>query len=81
MYEGIIVVCVNIVISSLLATCIFGLYKLYLNVIKKELFVIYMSPYSMVVFLVISIFMTLAFSLIFAIQSSKVEIIKHLKSE
>ena len=81
MYEGMIVVAVNILLSTFFAVEIFVVYKLYRLVLLKETFIIYISPYSIFIFLTVSIFMTVAFSLVFAIQSSKVEIIKHLKAE
>lgn len=81
LFEGIIVVLSNIVLSSLLAVSIFIGYKYYNNMIKGSRFIFYLSKYSICMYLVVSIFLTMAFSLMFAIQSSRVEIIKYIKGE
>ena len=81
LYEGIIVVAFNVLISTIFTSIIFCIYKSYLCLVLRKEFIIYISFYSIVIFLIVSVFMTVIFSLIFAIQSSRIEIIKNLKSE
>ena len=43
--------------------------------------IIYISPYSIAMFVVGSVAMTVVFSLIFAYKSTQVEIVEYLKAE
>lgn len=81
LYEGMIVVTTNIIISSILSVIMFIGYKCYMMFIKGTSFIFYLSKHSICMYLVVSIFLSLVFSLLFAIQSARVEIIKYLKSE
>ena len=81
LYEGIIVVTSNIIISTLVTITIFTVYKLYLSRVKNIMYILNISKYSLIVFCIVSLFLTLFFSLMFAIQSAQVEIIKYLKGE
>ncbi|MBE5934861.1 MAG: ABC transporter permease [Lachnospiraceae bacterium] len=79
--EGIIVVFTNILISSMLSVFIFIGYKWYMNVVKNTVYIFTVSVHSIGMYLVASIFLTVAFSLLFAVQSAQVEIIKYIKGE
>lgn len=79
--EGIIVMAGNIIVSVLLVLDIAAVYKF----VRRDVFhnqrTIYIAPYSVLIFLFSAVFLSLSYSLIFAYQSTRVEIVKHLKAE
>ena len=79
--EGMIVLLVDFMISIALCVVIMCLIKIIYSVYSASNWVIKINPYSIQMFLCCSIFLTLVFSIIFAIMSVKVEIVKHLKNE
>lgn len=81
LYEGIIVVVVNIILSTLVTICIFTMYKYYMEHFKNLQYIIYLSKHSLIMFAIVSIFLTVVFSLMFALESARVEVIKYLKAE
>ena len=85
-YESLMVVLANIAISVALVTNIFIVMKFINERIPDELgelhqWTVYISPYSVGMFLVCAVALTVVFSLIFAYQSTRVEIVKYLKAE
>lgn len=80
-YEGLMVVFANILVSAMLSITIFIMYKWYMTIVKEVKYIFYLSKYSIAMYLIASVFLTVVFSLMFAVQSSRVEIIKYLKSE
>ena len=72
---------VYIWIVFVLSVVIFSFYKLLLQVFWKKEIIVYISRYSILMFVLVSLSLTIVFSLMFAVQSSRIEIIKHLKSE
>lgn len=86
LYESMIVLIANIVISIAVVTDVAVLTKLILeNTAMKsgqaETWVIYISPHSVGIFTVCTFTLTIVFSLIFAYKSTQVEIIRYLKAE
>lgn len=85
-YESLIVITANIILSVALVTDIFIIYKFIYERIPDDWgnfrqWTIYISPYSVGIFLVCSVTLAVVFSLIFAYKSTKVEIVKYLKAE
>jgi hypothetical protein len=80
-FEGIIVMLVNIVLSVFIVLNLSVFYKLIQRVIFSNQWTIYITLHSIILFIASVLFLSFSFSLIFAYQSTRVEIVKHLKSE
>lgn len=87
LYESISVMAANVLISIALVVDAGLIYKL---VIQKtvgktnflyETYTLYLSPHSIGMFLTCSVTLTVVFSLIFAYQSTQVQVIDYLKAE
>ena len=86
LYESLIVMVANTLVSVSLVADIAAIYKYVVEHTPMEdgsyqEFILYISPYSLAMFGVCAITLTVVFSLIFAFQATRVEIIKHLKAE
>ena len=86
LYESLIVMVANTLISVSLVADLAAIYKYVVEHTPMEdgsyqEFILYISPYSLAMFGVCAITLTVVFSLIFAFQATRVEIIKHLKAE
>ena len=86
LYESLIVMVANILLSVVLVADVFLVYKFVYERIPNEWghylkWVIYISPQSITMFTVCAVGLTIVFSLIFAYQSTQVEIVQYLKSE
>lgn len=79
--EGMIVMTANIIISVLFVLNLSVIYKFIQKVAYNNQWVIYINLYSIIIFLFSVLFLSLSFSLLFAYQSTQVEIVKHLKLE
>lgn len=79
--EGIIVIAVNIVISVFASLNLAVIYKFYQKYKLNNQWTIYISSYSILIFLISMIFLGILFSIMFAYRSTKIEIITNLKSE
>lgn len=79
--EGMAVMLVNILFSVLIVTDILAVYKIYQTVALGNEWVISVSPHSIAMFAACSVSLTLVFSLLFAYQSTRVEIVQYLKAE
>lgn len=80
-FEGIIIMVANIIISVFLVLDITTVYKLIQKIFCGNEWVIYITHYSILIFIFSSIFLSVSFSLVFAYQTTQVEIVKYLKSE
>lgn len=86
LYESLIVMAANILISVALVADVFIVYK-YIYERTPDFYgrlnkwVIYISPHSVAMFSICAITLTVVFSLIFAYKSTRVEIVKYLKAE
>ena len=86
LYESLIVMVANTLVSVSLVADLAAIYKYMVEHTPMEdgsyqEFILYISPYSVAMFGVCAITLTVVFSLIFAFQATRVEIIKHLKAE
>lgn len=86
LYESILVMIANILISIALVADVFIAYKFIYERTPDEWgsindFILYISPYSIAMFTVCSLMLTVVFSLIFAYKSTRVEIVRFLKAE
>lgn len=86
LYESLIVMSANILISIALVTDIFLVYK-YIYERTPDVYgnldrwIIYISPHSAAMFAVCAVTLTIVFSLVFAYKSTRVEIVQYLKAE
>ena len=86
LYEGIIVMAANILISVVLVTDLCAAAKFLLERIPDAYgtfhqWTVYVSPHSAGMFCVCAVALTAVFSLVFAYQSTQVEIVRYLKAE
>ena len=87
LYESMIVMVVNILISVALVVDMALIYRLVMqNTVAKtnpfyQTYTLYLSPHSIGMFLTCSLTLTVVFSLIFAYKSTQVQVIDYLKAE
>lgn len=86
LYESILVMSANILISIALVVDVFLVVKLVMERIldaygRYHTWIIYLTPYSAAMFVICATTLTIVFSLIFAYKSTRVEIVQYLKAE
>ena len=86
LYESLMVMVANILLSVVLVTDVFIIYKFIYERTPDEWgnlnqWIIYISPHSVFMFSVCAVSLTIVFSLIFAYKSTRVEIVQYLKAE
>lgn len=86
LYESILVLLADILLAVALVVDMFIVYKFVVEHTPNELgvcpdWILYISPYSMAMFGVCAVTLTVVFSLIFAYKSTQVEIVSYLKAE
>ena len=87
LYESITVMVVNILISIALVVDAGLIYRLVVQNTRGktdflyETYTLYLSPYSMGIFLTSAVTLTVVFSLIFAYKATQVQVIDYLKAE
>lgn len=86
LYESLLVMVTNIVVSVVLVTDFFIAYKYVKANVPDHWgnttdWTIYISPYSIGMFSICAVTLTVVFSLIFAYKSTRVEIVQYLKAE
>lgn len=86
LYEAMIVMAANVLISVSLVADIAVVYKYVVEHIPNELggynqCILYISPYSIAVFAICAVVLTVVYSLIFSFKTTRVEIIQYLKAE
>lgn len=79
--EGLTVMLANIILSVCAVACLMNIYKLVNEVIFNKVYIITMNSESILLYAIFAFFLTLVFSLLFAYQCTKVEIVKYLKEE
>ena len=79
--ESMLIMLVNIVASILIVVEVLVGYKLYVRLLEGAQWIASISIHSILMFLVCSVSLTVAFSLLFAYKSTKVEIVQYLKAE
>lgn len=80
LFEGVIVMIGNIILSALFVLNVMVVVK-YVNILQGNELVLYMNQFSLLTYLVCCIFLSFIFSMIFAYQAVNVEIIKNIKEE
>ncbi len=80
-YESLLVMCANTLLSVALVTDLAIIYKFIMEQTEWKDYIIYFSPYSIAMFAVCAVTLTVVFSLIFAYKSTQVQIVDHLKAE
>lgn len=82
LYESLLVMAVNILISIAIVADIGLTFKLVMNHMHpKSNYILYLSGCSASMFVICTVTLTVVFSLIFAYQATQVEITKYLKAE
>lgn len=86
LYESVIVMAANILVSISLVADVAIVYKYIVEHTPDENgaypdFILYISPYSAAMFGICAVSLTVVFSLIFAYKSTRVEIVQYLKAE
>ena len=86
LYESMIVMLANILLSISLVADVAVIYKYIVEHTPDETgaypdFILYISPYSAAMFGICALSLTVVFSLIFAYKSTRVEIVQYLKAE
>ncbi len=81
LYEGLLVLGFDSILSAALVADGLILYKLFRKVFMSSQWIIYVSPYSIGIYGLTALGLTITFSLIFAYRSTRVEVVKYLKSE
>ena len=86
LYESTIVMVANILVSIALVADVAIVYKYVAEHTQDEFgaypdFVLYISPWSVAMFGICTVALTVVFSLIFAYKSTQVEIVRYLKAE
>lgn len=86
LYESVIVMAANILVSIALVADVAIVYKYIVERTPDEMgylpdYILYISPYSVAMFGVCAVTLTVVFSLIFAYKSTRVEIVQYLKAE
>lgn len=79
--EGIIVISIDILISIALIMILLSLVKIYFFVIVQQEWIIHITVYSVMIYLLCCSFLALFFSVLFSFLATRVEIIKYLKGE
>jgi len=85
-YEGLLVMVVDILLSVAIVADLAVVYKFIRDTIPDEYgymehYVLHITPYSIAVFLVCALVLTVVFSLVFAYKSTQVQIVDYLKAE
>lgn len=79
--ESMMVMLVNIAASIIIVLDVLVGYKLYQKLVEGNTWTVNISIHTILMFLVCSLPLTTAFSLLFAYKSTKVEIVQYLKAE
>lgn len=86
LYESILVMLIDILLSVALVVDAALIYKLVYESIPDKFgiyheFILYLSPYSAAMFLICSVSLSVVFSIIFAYKSTQIQIVDYLKAE
>lgn len=79
--EGLAVMSVNIILSVCVVCAVMNIHKLVNELVFNNNYIITLNPESALLFAIFVFFLTLTFSLLFAYQCTRVEIVKYLKEE
>lgn len=81
LYESLLVMFANTLLSVALVADLAIIYKFFMERTEWKDYIIYFSPYSIAMFAVCAVTLTVVFSLIFAYKSTQVQIVDYLKAE
>lgn len=81
LWEGILVMLCNLILSVALVVDVFLVYKYFYQINEGDVWTITLSGASIGMFAGVSICLTLLFSALFAYKSTQVEVVKQLKAE
>lgn len=86
LYESILVMLIDILLSVALVVDAALIYKLVYESIPDKFgiyheFILYLSPYSAAMFLICSVSLSVVFSIIFSYKSTQIQIVDYLKAE
>lgn len=79
--ESMLIMLANIAASIVIVIDVLVGYKLYVKIVENTTWTVNISIHTILMFLVCSLSLTTAFSLLFAYKSTKVEIVQYLKAE
>lgn len=79
--ESMIIMLCNTLLAVVLTVDALAIYKLYKFLANGTVWIVSVSSYSILMFVVCSLGLTLVFSLFFAYRATRVEIVKYLKAE
>ena len=79
--EGLLVMLGNLLLSAILVIDGFLLYKTFLSLTEGFRWVIVLTPYSLFMYLICCFGLSIAFSLLFAYQTTQVNVIENLRAE
>lgn len=79
--EGLAVLLADILISVAVVITILTCVKWYMNFVNNESWIITINSYSVAIFMLCCLFLSLFFSILFAYMTTTVEIVKYLKNE
>lgn len=79
--ESMMIMLLNIAASIMIVLDVLVGYKLYVKIVENMTWTVNISIHTILMFLVCSLSLTTAFSLLFAYKSTKVEIVQYLKAE
>lgn len=80
LYESVLVMAANVLLSIALVADVAIVYKFIMDRIYGQ-YVLYISDFSIAMFAVCAVTLTVVFSLVFAYKSTRVEIVRYLKAE
>ncbi len=81
LFESMLVMLANILLSVVIVADGLALYKLYQQLVEGREWIVSVSSYTALMFGVCSVTLTVVFSLLFAYKSTNVEIVQYLKAE
>lgn len=79
--EGLIIMSCNIIVSVFVMLYVMSIYKYILFEFRNDIYTLYISEESIVLFLMFAFSLIVVFSLLFAYRSTRVQIVKYLKEE
>lgn len=79
--EGFTVMLVNMLVSIMCAAFMLCLYRIIRLSVYHERWIIYITGYSVSIFICCCVFLSLLYSVIFAVMSVRVEVVHYLKNE
>lgn len=85
-YEGLVVMVVDVLLSVAIVADLAVVYKFIRDTVPNEYgylehYVLHITPYSVAIYLICALVLTVVFSLVFAYKSTQVQVVDYLKAE